>query len=82
MAFACILVLNITTFYIRCFFCSEEEGSNLIGKRNIEFAMPQLHADTLMDDGDYIEDVPRTPKVRKAKKTVPNNQVNIYYALI
>lgn len=39
--------------------------------------MPQLHADTLMDDGDYIEDVPRTPKVRKSKKTAASNQVRL-----
>lgn len=48
---------------------SEEEGSNLIGKRNIEFTIPQLHTEPLADGGEYIEDLPRTPKVRKARKT-------------
>ncbi|XP_067947381.1 aryl hydrocarbon receptor protein 1-like [Watersipora subatra] len=58
--------------YIMCFHrnLTEEEGSNLVGKRDLELAMPhfQVTSMSLADDGEYLEDMPSKHKARKTRR--------------
>jgi len=60
---------------------SEEEGTSLIGKRNIEFTMPHLHSNVLLDDSELGDGMCRPTKVRKPRKSSSTNQVLVIRCL-
>ena len=57
--------------------CREEEGTNLVSKRNLELTIPHLHIASQIEDGEYAEELPHTPKGRKPRKSVPSSQVRV-----